>query len=93
MDGVTYGNGKFVAVGEGGGICTTSIDGLTWTKPVVIEKESGLLRKVVYISGTFVAIGFHGTVLKSTDAINWSKETVKDNNGQNISLNSICEIP
>ena len=41
---VTYGNGKFVTVGEGVdyyGYYTTSIDGENWTTPEQIKNESG----------------------------------------------------
>jgi len=37
---VTYGNGKYIAVGDGG-LVTTSTDGATWTEPEEIRNESG----------------------------------------------------
>jgi len=60
--GVTYGNGTFVAVGEGGTILTSQ-NGQNWT-----PRESGTtqpLYGVTYGNGTFVAVGKNGTILTS----------------------------
>jgi len=54
LEGVTYGNGIFVAVGNLGTILT-SPDGVKWTK-----RNSGTesyLRGVTYGNGIFVAVG------------------------------------
>jgi hypothetical protein len=54
LDGVTYGNGLFVAVGDGGTILT-SPDGVNWT-----QRTSGTgnwLFGVTYGNGLFVAVG------------------------------------
>ena len=71
---VTYGAGKFVAVGEvfssSGlvGIISTSPDGFNWT-----ERAVGLLRglhSVAYGGGKFVAVGSKLVIL-SSDGIDW----------------------
>ena len=58
--GVTYGNGVFVAVGDG---IQTSSDGTLWT-----ERNWGKstpLQSVAFGKGTFVAVGELGTILQT----------------------------
>ena len=57
---VTYGNGTFVAVGEGGTILT-SPDGVSWTERASPTKD--FLNGVAYGNGTFVAVGKDGAIL------------------------------
>ncbi|MDT7910160.1 MAG: hypothetical protein RQ912_09555, partial [Thermus sp.] len=74
LNGVTYGNGLFVAVGSRGTILT-SRDGVNWT-----EQTSGTgnrLNGVTYGNGLFVAVGRHGTILTSRDGVNWTEQTSK----------------
>jgi HYDIN/CFA65/VesB-like, Ig-like domain len=59
---VTYGNGSFVAVGDGGTIVTSS-DGITWT-PRTSGSTNDLLA-VAYGNSAFVAVGTKGTILVS----------------------------
>jgi photosystem II stability/assembly factor-like uncharacterized protein len=62
LDGISYGNGSFVAVGASGTILT-SPDGTTWT-----SRSSGTLnelRGICYGNGAFVAVGDYGTILQS----------------------------
>ena len=67
--GITYGNGMFVAVGQGGTILT-STGGTNWT-----ARSSGtgaVLADVTYGDGTFVAVGYGGRFVTSTNGINWT---------------------
>jgi hypothetical protein len=67
LNGVTYGNGRFVAVGNAGTILT-SPDGVTWT-----QRDSGVaqnLNGVAYGNGLFVAVG--ETILISPDSVTWT---------------------
>ncbi len=57
--GVTYGNGTFVAVGNGD--LLTSADGITWTS----RTGPYAVSSVTYGNGTFVAVGTDGTILTS----------------------------
>ena len=62
LNSVTYGNGRFVAVGWNDAILT-SPDGVDWT-----ARASGTdnpLNGVAYGNGTFVAVGHGGTILTS----------------------------
>jgi hypothetical protein len=61
LNGITYGNGTFVAVGTSGAIYT-STDGVNWT-----FGNSGTitLSGVIYGNGTFVAVGWEGVILQS----------------------------
>jgi hypothetical protein len=62
LEGVAYGNGLFVAVGDGGTILT-SRDGVSWTRRT--SGTSNQLEGVAYGNGTFVAVGWYGTILTS----------------------------
>lgn len=66
---VSYGNGMFLAVGEGGALYTSS-DGVTWT-----ARNSGtghLLYDAAYGKNAFLAVGGSGTILSSPDGVTWS---------------------
>ena len=69
---VTHGNGRFVAIGEGG-VIVTSEDLNKWT-----AAESGStanLTDVEFGNGRFVAVGDTGTVLISEDGLAWTALT------------------
>ena len=61
FDGVTYGNGRFVAVGIGD--ILTSPDGVSWTARA--SGTSNYLNGVTYGNGRFVVVGNFGTILTS----------------------------
>ena len=68
LNGITYGNDQFVAVGDLGTI-VTSTDGSDW-----VLRESGTtdrLSDIGYGNGQFVAVGDSGTIVTSTDGVNW----------------------
>jgi hypothetical protein len=69
---VAYGNGTFVAVGNGGTILT-SPDGVSWTQRT--SGTSNSLSGVTYRNGTFVAVGLGGTILTSPDGVTWTQRT------------------
>ncbi|QIP13057.1 T9SS type A sorting domain-containing protein [Spirosoma aureum] len=65
--GLTFGNGQFVALVQGGRIFT-SPDGLTWT-PRMSNTQSNL-EGITYGNGLFVAVGYNATVVTSpNDAV------------------------
>lgn len=70
LQGVTYGNGLFVAVGQ---MVLYSSDGSTWT----IKGDIGGLNGVAYGNGLFVAVGGLGGIFTSSDAKTW---TARDSN-------------
>ncbi|MBM7568096.1 InlB B-repeat-containing protein, partial [Paenibacillus sacheonensis] len=73
LTGVTYGNEKFVAVGQYGTILTSS-DGVSWS-----SQNSGIaadLKGVKYLNGKFVSWTRDGkTILTSVDGVSWSMIT------------------
>ena len=69
---VTYGDGRFVAVGEQGTILV-STDGLTWTNRTMDWFD---LVAVAHGNGTFVAVGPFGGLLTSTDGEHWTKRSI-----------------
>ncbi len=64
LNGVTYGNGTFVAVGHGNTILT-SPDGVNWTRRESDTTKEKDLLCVTYGNNTFVAAGDNGTILQS----------------------------
>ena len=99
MASVTYGNGRYVAVGsdEGSdfGLIETSEDGVNWTvrgerpdyNPPMYVLD---LFKVTYGNGTFVAVGFdgygvYGNLYNSTNGITWTSHT-------NATVSNFCGV-
>lgn len=70
LAGITYGGGRFVAVGDEGRV-VTSIDGQFWTGHTA--KTTHSLRSVAYGNGQYVAIGAPGRFLASGDGESWSE--------------------
>ncbi len=72
---VAYGNGKFVAVGNGGGVgeVRTSTDGTTWSTQTL--NGVSWLNHVAYANGLWVATGTGGKLYTSTDASSWTLRT------------------
>ena len=69
LTGVTYANGRFVAVGLEGTILGSD-DGVVWT-----PRESGTsnqLNSVAFGNGLFVAVGNLDRVVTSTDGVTWA---------------------
>ena len=77
LEGVTYGNGLFVAVGWIGAIFT-SPDGVNWTSR--FSPTFSPLYSVTYGNGRFVAVGYNGTILTSPDGETWTKRTSPTSN-------------
>ena len=72
---VTYGNGRFVAVGNGSNTAAYSTDGITWTAATL--PSSGSWSSVTYGNGRFVAVGNgSNTAAYSTDGITWTAVTM-----------------
>ncbi|MBI1178266.1 hypothetical protein GC207_12595 [bacterium] len=67
--GLTYGDGKWVAV-QGQNVWQ-STDGLNWsmTTPPEIQND---LQKVAYGNGVWVATSFGGIIYRSSDLLSWS---------------------
>jgi hypothetical protein len=76
---VTYGNGKFVAVGLGGSILT-SPDGVAWTDRKVamtLYGSDGLA--IIYAGGTFVLGG--SNIFTSPDGVTWTQRASGSGSG------------
>ena len=68
---VTYGNGKFVAVGYGGkGAYSTN--GSKWTAISNMAFETNIITSVTYGNGKFVAVGYGGKGAYSTNGSTWT---------------------
>ena len=69
--GVSYGNGRFVAVGDEGpnqGGALTSSDGIVWEQ---FRTGAGQLNGITFGNGKFVAVGTGGTILSSDTGARW----------------------
>lgn len=83
--GITYGGGLFVVVGDGA-VCNTSPDGITWTARSL--PSSADWRNIIYANGQFVLNAFSSggastnKVATSPDGITWTARTLP------ISVNS-----
>ncbi len=69
---VVFGSGKFVTVGAGGTILT-STDGTNWT--IRTSGTTSSLAGVTYSSNKFIAVGAGGIILTSADGITWIGRT------------------
>jgi len=71
---VTYGNGKFVAVGSNTagttGQAMYSTDGMNWTLASGVPNHSW--SNVTYGNGRFVAVGWMGWIMYSSDGVTWT---------------------
>lgn len=74
LQGVAYGAGRFVAVGNDG-LLLHSADGRSWTRTNTENTRS--LRAVRFATGRFLAAGEAGTVLMSTDGLTWQNRSVE----------------
>jgi hypothetical protein len=71
LQAVTYGDGKFVAVGIGGVIYLSTDQGASWSKEKVDTRKG--MMSVTYGNGRFVAGGRDGIVYTSDDGGTWTK--------------------
>lgn len=68
---ITYGNGKYIAVGQNGSMAYSS-DGKDWTYNQV---GTNFWKKVIYGNNKFIAVGGYndgGYIATSTDGVTWS---------------------
>ena len=70
--GLTYGNGRYVVVGDSGVV--SSPDTVEWTKTAPMTTES--LNSVAFGNGRFVAVGTGGVVLTSVDGLAWEARSL-----------------
>jgi len=68
---VAFGNGVFVATGDGGAI-ETSADGVSWTPLDPIATNN--LHRVIYANGLFICVGDHGMILTSANGTTWAAQ-------------------
>lgn len=74
LNGITYGGGKFVAVGNtnslGKSTFAVSTDGLVWTTGATTYADN--LRAVAYGNSKYVAVGLNGRILYSSTGLLWT---------------------
>ena len=69
---LSYGNGKFVALGRTGYI-STSTDGTTWSSAHLDDalRTQPYWSSIIYNNGEFITINPHGYMATSTDSLTW----------------------
>lgn len=75
---IAFGGGKFVAVGYGG-LVATSTSGTAWTQQSLGSATDLGLLAVTYGNGVFVAVTNSGKAYRSADGVTWTKATVNVN--------------
>jgi len=71
---IAYGNNKFVAVGTGG-IMVTSTDGKTWTSVTNSTFGTDGIQVISFVNNKFVAGGPNGKMATSPDGVTWTAVT------------------
>lgn len=74
LNAITYGNGRFVVVGDQGAMYTAPDFTTTPTWSTLTNPETANLYAVDY-GGAYLAAGAAGTILRSTDGTTWTKQT------------------
>lgn len=94
LEGVAYGNGRWVAVGRNN-LVVTSTNGTTWTESKGAQ-ATAMWNWLAYGAGKFVAVGGGtvngqsvGAVMYSTDGLTWTK----GNAGTSSHLQSVAYSP
>jgi hypothetical protein len=70
---VTFGNGRYLAVGDNGTILSSS-DAINWTR-LAVTGTTARLNNVLYAAGKYIAVGEGGAIVVSTDGTTWSPTT------------------
>lgn len=73
LNGVAYGEGRFVAVGGPAfeGSILVSEDGISWSR--LSYTPGANMNGVEYLEGRFFAVGFDNTIVVSEDGLTWRK--------------------
>lgn len=94
--GLTYGNGKFVAVGGWNhGIITSTTDGINWSEKINLHPSNNLvvgssqsgsnwIPDVAYGLGRFVAVSGGGYLFYSNDAYTWHNDSASGSSGATL---------
>ena len=90
--GVIYGGGIWVAVGEATVPIKHSLDGITWTDANSTSPYFNIGFDVAYGGGTWIAVGTDSTIVKSTDAINWTGLVGFDVSGNRVAYGMVGGI-
>ncbi|MCB1615096.1 MAG: hypothetical protein KDI30_03685 [Pseudomonadales bacterium] len=72
INGMAWGNGRFVGVGNNGA-AVVSVDGVSW-----VETDTGVaqtLYDIAWNGSTFMAVGSGGVIRSSPDGVAWSAQT------------------
>jgi hypothetical protein len=80
---VAFGNGVFVAVGDGTQAMRSIDNGITWTLGESYDKMES--RDITFANGLFVAVGYAPRVLTSPDGITWTSRPCPAGSWQGVS--------
>lgn len=74
---IAFGAGRFVATLSGTTTYFQSTDGVNWATATYPAGVS--INQVTFGNGLFIAVGFSGVVLRSSDGINWVQQNITAN--------------
>ena len=83
---ITYGDGKFIAVGYAGKGAYSS-DGINWATISDMKFGTTNINSITYGDSKFIAVGYDGKGAYSSDGINWA--TISDMKFGTTNINSI----
>lgn len=101
LTGVTYGNGRYVAVGQfvgdDNGAIETSDDGINWTIRNQLNYSILDLYNVTFANGMFVACGWQGdgifgNLYTSTNGVNWTSHATQIFNIYSVTCGQVSSI-
>ena len=70
---VAFGGGVWAALGGAGTfVCTSTDNGVTWTRTNIATVSGASAGNIVYGNGVFVSVGGNSTIKRSTDGVNWT---------------------
>ena len=69
---VTYGNGKYIAVSNGGKVYS-STDGVNWNYITLSNTQN--YNRIRYVNNIFIIAGNYGTIITSADGETWTERT------------------
>jgi photosystem II stability/assembly factor-like uncharacterized protein len=86
LNGIAYGNNRFVAVGEQS-LVYYSADGASWNTASIPRTADGDLEDIAFGKGRFVVvIGDETESWHSEDGINWTKSIIGSGGGSSITF-------
>ena len=93
LNGITFGNSAFFAVGNGGQMYTSTDLTQQWNNQSSILNTTSDLTSIAVLNGFFIITGADGTLLVSPDGVNWTPQTINPPLPPGTTLRSVTFMP